>query len=369
MGDLVTGDGWIRSAERVVIVQGGIARLGQTFTTDPRKILWHTIEGTIAGALAVYRTILANPQITYSPSSRRLLQHCPLTAAGYALLRGPGAVSMNRRGPIQVELEGHAAEVPSWPDEWLANIAEDVVAPIVEFWPQINPDLVAGFVNYPQSYGVNAAQRMTEATFATFAGQLGHQHATYNDHGNPGGLNAARIATHYRTLTDNQQGEEIDMADWLLWQGNSQFSPDGGATWVAVPNQWDSHDGEFTNYPIRAKLAALHTQTNPDGTTGPLRSGNADAGLMAWFKEVGTYVASNHTYAPGVAPVAGRNYAYNQTDLLRTAADRTAAIQALLAAGISVKVDTDITVEDLQPVLDAVAALPPQVVTEFKQRL
>jgi len=46
------------------------------------------------------------------------------------------------------------------------------------------------WVTHPESYGLNASQRLSSSQFAAYRGVLGHQHASGNSHGDPGQIAA-----------------------------------------------------------------------------------------------------------------------------------------------------------------------------------
>jgi hypothetical protein len=114
-----------------------------------------------------------------------------------------GGVETNKWGPIQFELVGFAGETHDWPDEWLHNIAEDIVAPLyrVGLCDFTLPPL--GFLG-ADSGSISseyAPQRLTEAQWLVFHGICGHQHAPENgDRWDPGKLNVPRIIEHAKVL-------------------------------------------------------------------------------------------------------------------------------------------------------------------------
>lgn len=182
----------------------------------PRCLLLHTMEtSSFTGGMA---TLTANgswPQLAYDPRTRRKVQAISLTRAGKALANIKGGVETNRWGPIQVEIPGYAVETQDWPDEWLRNIAEDIVVPLhlelgVALWAPPFVGREAGFIAR-----ADAPQRFGFTDWLHFDGVCGHQHAPENDHWDPGHLNVPRILEHAHALvgspTHVPRAQETDM--------------------------------------------------------------------------------------------------------------------------------------------------------------
>jgi hypothetical protein len=117
---------------------------------------------------------------------------------------------------IQCEFIGKAATSDDWPDDWLRNIAEDVIAPVNAFLEEkygygiIGPKCThqechdtASWAAYfgaanvpPYPASTHVENRFTAAEWVDFQGTLGHQHVPGNDHWCPGKLDIGLIASY-----------------------------------------------------------------------------------------------------------------------------------------------------------------------------
>lgn len=162
------------------------------------KLLWHTTE--TAGGWPGYGGGANAPTLTYDPWKHQWRQHFPLNGSARALSDpGSTAVQENRDSIVQVEISCYCD--PNYAKRYgygvndLDSEALDDLADFVVFlhkeWdlPLRN---APKWLPYPQSYG-NSSVRMTSSEFDSFTGIVGHQHASGNDHGDPGSLNVAEI--------------------------------------------------------------------------------------------------------------------------------------------------------------------------------
>lgn len=193
-------------------------QLGRPHNRTVDKIVLHTTEGpTAAGAFAAYdkRAGLfsggVHPHVTVDPFRRERYQHVPLTAASYSLKRG------DADGVIQVEIVGWADH--DWTTSHLDWLGTHVLGPILEAVPTIPavapaPFLgaAAGMLALPWPRG---RARLSPSQWATVAGVLGHQHAPYDDHWDPGGIDIDRILTAVR-----HTGSHPDLGDTPMDQVN-----------------------------------------------------------------------------------------------------------------------------------------------------
>src|SRR5688572_27138339 len=126
--------GWLPGYTRVDNARGA----GGTYATDfhpyPWRICLHTIEGRGFGNVAGHPY---PPHTWYNPATRERLQTVPLDRAAFALYQANEAPHYtNKARALQVELVGYAEEAGDWPDEYLRNIARDVVAPLCQWVAQ-----------------------------------------------------------------------------------------------------------------------------------------------------------------------------------------------------------------------------------------
>lgn len=164
-------------------------RAGGTFTNEsPWKLLLHTIEGSVEGALSMYGRGTGCPHFTVSLNRQIFWQHVPLNRSAYALVNLSGGTETNRDNVIQVEIEGWAKYGADHDLNWYISLVFQVIQPILAAVPGIA-------VNFPEggfvgSYADAKKVRMSAAEWDSFSGILGHQHAPENTHWDPGALNA-----------------------------------------------------------------------------------------------------------------------------------------------------------------------------------
>lgn len=172
---------------------------GGTYVNSyPWRICLHTIEGglgTLSASLPASHPYC--PHVWYDPSTRRLYQTVPLDRSAFALYQGNGPHT-NKARALQVEIAGHAATAGEWPDEYLVNIARDVIVPFVEFvrsqGSDINLDHVTPIGAIGGSASEHAPQRMSNAEWTSFDGVCSHRHVPAgNDHWDTGTLNVDRV--------------------------------------------------------------------------------------------------------------------------------------------------------------------------------
>lgn len=173
-------------------------------------LVLHTIEGSLSYDVA--RRHENPPHLWYSPSRRELFQTVDMSGPAFALRHPAGTPETNNRGPcLQVELEGFARDTRSWPDEYYANIAQDVVRPLDRFCRETyGVTLVGGPTTRALVYAdeldptgplatTTSPLRMSAAQWNDAHGIVGHQHVPFNTHWDPGRF---RIDTLLRYLGD-----------------------------------------------------------------------------------------------------------------------------------------------------------------------
>lgn len=164
-----------------------------SYTSGPRKLVLHTTEGALEGALAAYANKRVVPHFTWDRASRRRLQHVDTDRSVSALANDSGGVQTNRDGAIQVEITGFAADSHNWSDSdlrWIAEGIKEVCEVEGIDWRNFRTFVgeEAGTIARE-----DAPQRMSFAEWDAFDGVCGHQHVPENHHWDPGRLNYPRI--------------------------------------------------------------------------------------------------------------------------------------------------------------------------------
>lgn len=124
----------------------------------------------------------------------QIFQHLPINIMSAAMRNLVGGVETNRDGCVQLEIAWVAAEGHLLPTEAL-----DVISDWMWFVHQetgIPWVFVDQFHYYPPENGIKLGQepwRLRGAAWDNFKGNLGHQHADENVHGDPGKMNVGHI--------------------------------------------------------------------------------------------------------------------------------------------------------------------------------
>jgi murein DD-endopeptidase MepM/ murein hydrolase activator NlpD len=155
------------------------------FTGTAKKITVHTTETAVKPNWAQQGSGI--PHFTLDLVQGKAWQHLPLDVAAYTLLGGDTGQSPNSDSGsnIQLEIIGYSADVRDWPDDQYARLA-GVLA-----W-------LHGATGVPLEFPVefkaaNQARRLNWPDWAGLSGVLGHQHAPFNDHSDPGALDVSRL--------------------------------------------------------------------------------------------------------------------------------------------------------------------------------
>lgn len=243
------------------------------------KALWHTTEGgSVAGARRAFAPY--PPHLCYDPRNRDGEQYVPLNRHSYSLR---GAESDDEYC-LQIELVGYAGQAHTWPDEWLRNIAVDVIRPLRALAGV--PDVVVwhGFLGEAEAgrrritlASASSPIRLTDAQLREFAGHLGHQHAPRPDeHWDPGGLRIARAIelSHdeediLAALTEAEQRELLDTVRKLkagVALPNRSANIRGG---FALPDggKGDDHFGQSMNGAAEAADARVAAEKTLAGVS------------------------------------------------------------------------------------------------------
>lgn len=179
------------------------------------KLLLHTTEGT---GWPGYDGGLKAPTLTLHPGLHKWRQHFPLNGSARAL-RDPDStpVRENRDNVVQVEVIGFADKSPYW-DDWTLSAIADLWAFLNLEWG--TPLTVATKWVPPTPWGTDD-QRMTSAEYDAFEGLCGHEHASGNDHRDPGKPEVQIIASLAKQKTStvgddgDMTGQESARLNWI----------------------------------------------------------------------------------------------------------------------------------------------------------
>jgi hypothetical protein len=159
-----------------------------------RTLVLHSTEGsTLAGAVATLRRNRSESNWVFDPETGELVTLTDSERGDRSLRNLPGGVETNNRAGVwQIEIVGHATDIPHMPERWFRRLGA-VVSSLCD-GKGIPRAFPCRFVAYPESYGLKAAQRLTGAQWLTVEGIVGHQHVPENTHGDPGDI--SRLIPH-----------------------------------------------------------------------------------------------------------------------------------------------------------------------------
>ena len=168
---------------------------GGTFSGDGfPKVVLHTTEVLAKPNWTVNG---GTPHFTYDiRPNGKLWQHIPLDKSAYTMLAG--TQSPNREGgvAIQIEIIGRARYVHDWSEEQyrrLGLLVDWVCAQIGA--PETIP---FQFVGEKDGAGFGSNSRRNWEAWKGAAGIVGHQHAPYNDHWDPGPIDGDKLLLYAR---------------------------------------------------------------------------------------------------------------------------------------------------------------------------
>lgn len=161
------------------------------------------------------------PHLTYNPWTHQWRQHMPLTRSATTLADPASTpVRENRDNIIQVEVVGYCdPKMATQYGYFINNIDDEAKKDLGEFalWLHQTAGLkiqsTVQWVPYPKSYGINASQRLSSSAFDAYQGILGHQHASGNDHGDPGNIDIAAILKYAQAIPWVWDGKSFPGAD------------------------------------------------------------------------------------------------------------------------------------------------------------
>lgn len=162
------------------------------------KILLHTTE---TRDWPGYGGAGGHPTLTYNPWTHQWREHLPLVGSATAL-ENAGSFQTNRDHVVQIEIVAYAdPKTAKRYGHFVEDIDEAALKDLGEFIAWMHDEYgvkIASSVkwkDYPASYGNNGV-RLSVAQFRRYRGVLGHQHAPGNAHGDPGGLDVAKIISY-----------------------------------------------------------------------------------------------------------------------------------------------------------------------------
>ena len=166
--------GWHPDAIRT----GVVAPVGPFLSGIPKRLVWHTTEGS---SLPTYAG--SNPHFTLNARNGTLYQHQSVSGASRTLRNDTGGVETNRQGAIQVEVIGFASQSPNWSDGEYAELAE------LARWIEAR----CGVARRCDVAFVAGRAEMSASKWQGYSGHCGHQHIPENDHWDPGAMKIAKV--------------------------------------------------------------------------------------------------------------------------------------------------------------------------------
>lgn len=157
----------------------------------PPRVVLHTTE---TRGVPGYSDGASAPHFTYSPSTRKWVQHTDTATAARALKNLGGGVETNRANCIQVEIVAYSARgiADIVGGLWIANLNQTQLDDIRTFlsWTfQFGVRMVWPGKQALSYAAANAPGfRMSGSEWLAFNGVCGHQHVPENTHWDPGAL-------------------------------------------------------------------------------------------------------------------------------------------------------------------------------------
>ena len=196
----------------------------------PKRGILHTVEGSIAGALAAYKKNNSWPHFTVAKNGI-VYQHIGISKAARALENRSGGVETNRAGAIQIEVEGFAS-APVWPQAQVAAMRS--LMRWIESEAGVQP--VGPVFGSSEQYGLKNPLEFTQDEWRKFNGWCGHQHVPENVHWDPGAIDLALLLPTV-VIHPPSQDMVIDVNIEIV---NVPISTDpNGNGWASTPHQID----------------------------------------------------------------------------------------------------------------------------------
>lgn len=191
---------------------------GGTYADDgvdySTRLVYHEIQG--GANYSVIEEHPYPPHTWYSADRRILFQTVPLSRSAFALYQaGSAPYRTNKARAIQVELEGYSDFVANEPQQWLDNIAEDVLIPVCTWSHNYSPGGPIDLLKLPDPWQVpgsaytDAPQRFSPDAWAKFNGVCAHANVPMgDDHWDTGAMDIWRISQHASYLIAGLLAEE-----------------------------------------------------------------------------------------------------------------------------------------------------------------
>lgn len=278
------------------------------------KVCWHTTE---TAGWPGYPTFA--PQLTVDPIKKQIRQHMDVNMSATTLADPSStAVRENRDNVVQIEVVAYCdpKKVSSpyyfgkWGDEEYRFLAE-LAAWFYTEW-DVPLESSVEWITYPASYGRNAKQRLSSAEYDAYRGQLGHQHASGNDHGDPSNIDMERLLRFARELVNEPPPDDkpvpLPYAPGQVLPGGSITTPFGKkGDWEAgfhTGDDWNVGDpGEDYWFPLYATKPGKVVYVGTEGW-GPAYGRQVhvkyDNGRIGMFAHLAAYsVKTGDTVKPG----------------------------------------------------------------------
>lgn len=185
------------------------------FTGSARKITLHTTETAGKPNWAAQGSGI--PHFTLDLAGP-CWQHLPLDIAAYTLSGGEHSPNSAAGVNIQIEIVGYAKDAPTWSParyDTLRRLLQWVCSTVGA--PMEFPFQFTG----SDGYGRDGAVRQTWEAFRDADGIVGHSHAPYNDHWDPGDLDTAALADPDLPPEPQPPGEDhVTRAEWNAFRNS-----------------------------------------------------------------------------------------------------------------------------------------------------
>lgn len=179
----------------------------------PWRGVLHTTEGSTT---STYKNGTEAPQLTVSVQQRRTWLHYDYRKyAGKALKHPLGTPETNRTRCVQIEVIGFCDPAKASSPFHIGKWTEDDYAYLASVMRRIEADTGiprrtgVKFKPYPGSFGPSNGVRLGWAAWAAYNGWLGHQHVPGNVHGDPGGINIAKLLVAPPPPPTQQEDDDV----------------------------------------------------------------------------------------------------------------------------------------------------------------
>lgn len=186
------------------------------------KIVWHTTEGPNKPPWETMRSGI--PHFTYHRKTGECWQHLDLDVAAYTMMAGDYSPNSDGGVTIQIEIVGYARDSATWTQaecdglmELTSWIADQIGCP-VEF-----PHAFAG----DDAYGTNGVARLSWEEWRATTGIVGHQHAPWNSHWDPGKVPVEKMTTEDTVDYDQLVIDVAARVNRVLGDYNAEGLPTG----------------------------------------------------------------------------------------------------------------------------------------------